>query len=187
VLEFGSWVGGDQDGNPFVEPGMINAALGLHREVILKRHLSSVLWLVDHLSVSARMVPVSDELRSSVERDEELMPEVAERHRTVDPNELYRRKLLLVAERLRRTLAEPRSSDAYTSAADFVRDLSVVRDSLLGHGGERIASGGLRDLIRQAEIFGFHLAKLDVRQESSVIVRTVARLVPRTRAKIWNA
>jgi phosphoenolpyruvate carboxylase len=177
VLEFGSWVGGDQDGNPFVEPGMVNAALGLHREVILKRHLSSVLWLVDHLSVSARMVPVSDDLRRSLERDEELMPEVAERHRTVDPNELYRRKLLLVAERLRRTLAEPRTSVAYARAADFVRDLSVVRDSLLAHGGERIANGGLRDLIRQAEVFGFHLAKLDVRQESSVIVRTVSELV----------
>ncbi len=177
VLEFGSWVGGDQDGNPFVEPGMITAALGLHRDVILKRHLSAVLWLVDHLSVSARMVPVSDELRSSLERDENLMPEVAERHRTVDPNELYRRKLLLVAERLRRTLADPRSATAYARAADFVRDLSVVRDSLCGHGGERIANGGLRDLIRQAEVFGFHLAKLDVRQESSVIAGTVSELV----------
>ena len=177
VLEFGSWVGGDQDGNPFVEPGMINTALGLHREVILKRHLSSVLWLVDHLSVSARMVPVSGELRRSVEDDEELMPEVAGRHRTVDPNELYRRKLLLVAERLRRTLAEPHSSTAYVGAADFVRDLSVIRDSLLEHDGARIANGGLRDLIRQAEVFGFHLAKLDVRQESSMIVRTVSQLV----------
>src|ERR687897_567981 len=87
VLEYGSWVGGDQDGNPFVEPGMINTALGLHREVILKRHLRSVLRLVDHLSVSARMVPVSAELRRSVEHDEELMPEVAGHHRTVDPNE----------------------------------------------------------------------------------------------------
>jgi phosphoenolpyruvate carboxylase len=177
VLEFGSWVGGDQDGNPFVEPGMINAALGLHREVILKRHLSCVLWLVDHLSVSARMIPVSEELLRSVEGDEALMPEVAERHRTVDPNELYRRKLLLVAERLRRTLADPGSSDAYPSAADFLRDLYVVRSSLLNNGGERIADGGLRDLIRQAEVFGFHLAKLDVRQESSVIARTVAELV----------
>jgi len=177
VLEFGSWVGGDQDGNPFVEPGMINAALGLHREVILKRHLSSVLGLVDHLSLSARMVPVSQELRRSVQSDEDLMPEVARRHRTVDPNELYRRKLLLVAERLRSTLADPGSPTAYGGAADFVRDLAVVRDSLLGHGGERIANGGLRDLIRQAEVFGFHLAKLDVRQESSVIVRTVSGLL----------
>ena len=177
VLEFGSWVGGDQDGNPFVEPGMIEVALGLHREVILKRHLGSVVRLVDHLSVSTKMVRVSEELRRSVERDEGLMPEVAERHRTVDPNEIYRRKLLLVAERLRRTLAQPRSPTAYAGAADFVRDLEIVRDSLLADGGGRIAGGGLRDLIRQAEVFGFHLAKLDVRQESSVIARTLSELV----------
>ncbi len=176
VLEFGSWVGGDQDGNPFVEPAMINAALGLHREVILKRHLEAVLRLVDHLSVSARLVPVSEELRASVERDEVLMPEVPERHGTMDPNEIYRRKLLFVVERLRRTLAGS-GTLAYGGAAEFLGDLSVVRASLLEHGGKRIADGALRDLIRQAEVFGFHLAKLDVRQESSVITRTVHELV----------
>ena len=74
VLEFGSWVGGDQDGNPFVEPEMITTALGLHREIILERHLASVVWLADHMSQSARMIPVSEELRRSVERDEGLMP-----------------------------------------------------------------------------------------------------------------
>src|ERR687885_654155 len=59
VLQFGSWVGGDQDGNPFVGPEMLTVALGLHREVILKRHLDSVLWLADHMSQSARIIPVS--------------------------------------------------------------------------------------------------------------------------------
>ena len=155
---------------------MINAALELHREVILKRHLEAVMWLVDHLSVSARLVPVSEELRASVERDERLMPEVAERHAAMDPNELYRHKPLFVAERLRSTLAGA-GPHAYGGAAEFSEDLSVVRDSLIGNGGERIADGGLRDLIRQAEVFGFHLAKLDVRQESSVITKTVRDLV----------
>jgi phosphoenolpyruvate carboxylase len=177
VLEFGSWVGGDQDGNPFVEPEMITAALGLHREVILKRHLASVQWLTDHMSQSARMISVSDELRRSVERDEEFMPEMAERYRGVDPNEIYRRKLLLMAERLRRTLHQPESPSAYPGVTDFVHDLSTIRESLLQNGGERVAEGDLRDLIRQAEVFGFHLAKLDVRQESSTIVRTAAELI----------
>src|ERR671912_2199584 len=177
VLQFGSWVGGDQDGNPFVGPEMITVALGLHREVILKRHLASVMWLADHMSQSARMVPVSAELRHSVERDEGLMPEVAERFGGVDPNEIYRRKLLFVAERLGRALDPQVSSGAYADAADFLRDLSTVRDSLLENGGERVADRGLRDLIRQAEVFGFHLAKLDVRQESATVVNAVAELV----------
>lgn len=148
VLEFGSWVGGDQDGNPFVEPEMITAALGLHREVILKRHLASALWLADHMSQSARMIPVSEGLRRSVEQDEELMPEVAERYGDVDPNEVYRRKLLIVAERLRRALEEPGSPAAYPGVSEFLHDLSAIRESLVQNGGARVAEGGLRDLIR---------------------------------------
>jgi phosphoenolpyruvate carboxylase len=177
VLQFGSWVGGDQDGNPFVGPEMITVALGLHREVILKRHLASVLWLANHMSQSTRMIPVSAELRRSVERDEGLMPEVAERFGGIDPNEVYRRKLLFMAERMRRSLDPQAPSVAYADAAEFLRDLRIVRDSLLEYGGERVADRGLRDVIRQAEVFGFHLAKLDVRQESATVVRAVAELV----------
>jgi phosphoenolpyruvate carboxylase len=177
VLEFGSWVGGDQDGNPFVGPEMITAALDLHREVILGRHLASVLWMADHMSQSARMIPVTEGLRRSVERDEELMPELVGRQQGVDPNEIYRRKLLFVAERLRLALERPDSPSAYSGAGAFLEDLLGIRDSLVQNGGIRVAEGGLRDLIRQAEVFGFHLAKLDVRQESSTVVRAVAGLI----------
>jgi phosphoenolpyruvate carboxylase len=177
VLEFGSWVGGDQDGNPFVEPPMINTALGLHRRLIVSRHLGSVSQLVDHMSQSQRLTGVSERLRKAIEAYEARMPEVAERYRTIDPNELYRKVLLFVAERLRRTLEDPGSPQAYAGAAEFLKDLSIVRESLLGHKGERAAEGGLRDLIRQVEVFGFHLAKLDVRQESATVVRATAAVV----------
>jgi phosphoenolpyruvate carboxylase len=177
VLEFGSWVGGDQDGNPFVKPETLSTALDLHRRLILKRHIDSVLALAEHMSQSVKLTAVSEELASSVERDENLMPELTERLRDDDPNEVYRRKLLFVAERLRRTLASPNSSAAYRGVSDFMEDLLVVRRSLLQHGGERISEGGLRDVIRQAEVFGFHLAKLDVRQDSSRIVEAAAELV----------
>jgi phosphoenolpyruvate carboxylase len=177
VLEFGSWVGGDQDGNPFVRPETLGTALGLHRRLILERHIGSVLALAEHMSQSAKLVGVSEELASSVEHDENLMSEVTERLRDDDPDEVYRRKLLFVAERLRRTLADPNSSAAYPGVSDFMEDLLVVRRSLSHHGDERIAEGGLRDVIRQAEVFGFHLAKLDVRQDSSKIVETAAELV----------
>jgi len=177
VLEFGSWVGGDQDGNPFVEPPMINTALGLHRRLIVERHLGSVSVLVDHMSQSQRLTGVSEELREAIGGYEAQMPEVADRYRGIDPNELYRKMLLFVAERLRRTLEDPPSPHAYAGAAGFLDDLSIVRESLLGHGGERAAEGGLRDLIRQVEVFGFHLAKLDVRQESATVVRATAAVV----------
>ena len=177
VLEFGSWVGGDQDGNPFVEPPMIDTALGLHRRLIVERHLDSVAELVDHMSQSQRLTGVSDEIRSAIEAYEERMPEVADGYQAIDPNELYRKMLLFIAERLRRTLKDPGSPIAYGGVSSFLEDLAVVRESLVRHGGRRTADGGLRDLIRQAEVFGFHLAKLDVRQESSTVVRAAAAVV----------
>ena len=177
VLEFGSWVGGDQDGNPFVEPDMITTALGLHRETIIERHLASVVWLADHMSQSTRMIPVSDELHRSVGRNEELMPDLVGRYGDPDPNEVYRRKLLFMSERLRLALRQPGSPFAYSGVCEFLDDLRTIRESLLQNGGVRVAEGGLRDLIRQAEVFGFHLAKLDIRQESSTVVRAVALLI----------
>jgi phosphoenolpyruvate carboxylase len=177
VLEFGSWVGGDQDGNPFVKPETLSTGLELHRGLILERHIASVLALAEHMSQSAKLVRVSEELVRSLERDENLVPEAVERLRGEDPNEVYRRKLILVADRLRRTLEDPDSPAAYRGVSDFMEDLLVVRRSLLRDGDERIAEGGLRDLIRQAEVFGFHLAKLDIRQESSRIVKAAAELV----------
>jgi phosphoenolpyruvate carboxylase len=177
VLEYGSWVGGDQDGNPFVEPEMITTALGFHRDLIIERHLASVVWLADHMSQSAGMIPVSEELRRSIGRDEGLMPGLVGRYREVDPNEVYRCKLLFMSERLRLALWQPNAPAAYSGVTGFLDDLFTIRDSLLQNGGVRVAEGGLRNLIRQAEVFGFHLAKLDVRQESSTVVRAVADLL----------
>lgn len=175
ALSFGSWVGGDQDGNPFVKAETLSVALGLHRELILKRHIESVLWLADHMSQSRQLVSVSEDLLSSIGRDENLLGDTSEDQG--DPNELYRRKLLSISDRLQHTLEKPASPEAYPGIDEYIGDLNVVRDSLLQHGGERTANGGLRDCIRQAEIFGFHLAKLDVRQESSVVAKAVAELV----------
>jgi phosphoenolpyruvate carboxylase len=152
-------------------------ALGLHREVIIERHLASVVWLADHTSQSASMIPVSEDLRRSLERDEGLMPGIVGRYRGVDPNEVYRRKLLFMSVRVRLTLGQPGTPSAYSNVYEYLDDLFTIRDSLLQNCGTRVAEGGLRDLIRQAEVLGFHLAKPDVRQESSTIVRAVAHLV----------
>ena len=179
VLEFGSWVGGDQDGNPFVKPETLNTALDLHRDLILNRHLNSALSLAEHLSQSVRLTTISEELEHSIERYEWLLPDTARGFSSQERNEPYRRKMLLVAARLRRSLADPNSPAAYESAAELKKDLLVVRQSLLRHGGERVAEGGLKDFIRQVDVFGFHLARLDVRQESSRIAQTVAELLAR--------
>ena len=177
VLEFGSWVGGDQDGNPFVKPQTLGTALKLHRELIINRHLDSALSLAEHLSQSVRLAAISEELERSIERYEWLLPDTARGFVSQERNEPYRRKMLLVATRLRHTLEDPSSPAAYGSAAELKEDLLVVQRSLLRHGGERVAQGVLRDFIRQIDVFGFHLARLDVRQESSRIAGAVAELL----------
>lgn len=179
ILSFGSWVGGDQDGNPFVKAETLSTALKLHRKLILQRHRDSILRLADHMSQSRQLVSISEKLLRSIERNEELLQEMPGQDQD-DPNESYRRKLLLISERLRRTLEDPDAPHAYPGVGSYIEDLLIVQDSLLEHGGERIANGGLRDCIRQARTFGFHLAKLDVRQESSVVVKAASELVSRS-------
>ena len=177
LLEFGSWVGGDQDGNPFVRPETLNTALSLHRDLALKRHLDFALSLAEHMSQSIKLTSVSEELERSIERYEWLLPDTAREFANQERHEPYRRKMLLVAARLHRSLQDPDSPVAYGSAAELTADLLVVRRSLLRHGGQRVAEGGLRDFIRQVDVFGFHLARLDVRQESSRVATAVAELL----------
>lgn len=176
VLEFGSWVGGDQDGNPFVGPETLSTALSLHRALILDRHANAVRSLADHMSQSRELTGATEELLASIEHDENLMGSVAQQSGD-DQNETYRRKLLLIETRLRQTRDEPGSGVSYKGVGEFLEDLLLVQRSLYEHGGARVAEGGLRDCIRQAEIFGFHLAKLDVRQESTLISNAASELI----------
>lgn len=176
VLEFGSWVGGDQDGNPFVGPETLSTALSLHRALILDRHANAVRSLADHMSQSRELTGATEELLASIEHDENLMGSVAQQSGD-DQNETYRRKLLLIETRLRQTRDEPGSRISYKGVGEFLEDLLLVQRSLYEHGGARVAEGGLRDCIRQAEIFGFHLAKLDVRQESTLISNAASELI----------
>ena len=178
ALKFGSWVGGDQDGNPFVRPETLATALKMQRELILTRHQEAALSLARNLTQSIRRVTISEELQDSLKSDERLFPEAADRFTNEDLNEPYRRKMLFVAGRLRRALeSDGEDPRAYHGAAELLEDLQVVQRSLLRHADERVANGKLKDFIRQVEVFGFHLAKLDVRQESSRVQEAVAEVL----------
>jgi phosphoenolpyruvate carboxylase len=177
-LHWGTWIGGDRDGNPFVTAHVTRTVLERNRSQILARYLDDVDVLGRALSISARRVPDARglvELKASIEKERERFPEVAARVARFTVYEPWREKLWYVAARLRATRA--RTDEAYVDAAGYERDLLLLERSLIACGFEKLARGLLRDCRRRADVFGFHLASLDLRQHSGVHERVVEELL----------
>ncbi len=173
-LRFGSWIGGDRDGNPFVTPEVTEATLQEHQSNALRLHMRSLDRLHGHLSMDEGL-GTTPEFAASLAADARLFPEEAARAAERYPLQPYRQKLAFVHRKLRATLeAVPRrwkeggppSPGSYAAPEGFLADLRLIQGSLRAHRGERLASGRLAAIVSQVEIFGFHLATLDIRQHS---------------------
>jgi len=173
-FSFGTWIGGDADGNPHTGPDTVAEALERARRLLLARYRDEVRALAAELGVSSRLTPVSDELRASIARDERELPDYAAEIGDRNLDEPYRRKLSFMWRRL--------DADAYASAEAFAADLDVLDRSLRANRGARIADGPLAALRRRVELFGFHLAKLDVRVHARDPDERVRELVEAARA-----
>jgi phosphoenolpyruvate carboxylase len=178
-LRIGSWIGGDRDGNPFVTADVLRDALRLQTARILRFYLDELHALGAELSLAGQLVTVSEELQQLVQRSPDTSP-----HRQGEPYRLavsgiYAR-LAATARRLdgaalgRQPVAE---AEPYADVAAFRADLDVIHRSLRANHSMVIARGRLRRLRRAADCFGFHLASLDVRQNSAVHERSIAELV----------
>jgi phosphoenolpyruvate carboxylase len=172
-LRFGTWIGGDQDGNPAAGPATVGEALDRARQLALTRYRSEVRELASTLGVASDLVGVSDELVESLARDRRALAAYARRIGDQNADEPYRRKLSFVWHRLGETLA--RRPQGYGSPDDLAADLEIVDRSLRANRGARLADGRLAALRRRVELFGFHLAKLDVRLHASELARPTAR------------
>src|SRR6185369_11616526 len=173
VLRFGSWIGGDRDGNPLVTPECTRDALQIARETILGYYVDRVNDLIWQLSPSTYQISVSAELQQALNSYAATVsaPDLhPERH---PPQEPYRRFLDYVLARLILSRDDRANANAYKHAADFSADLSLARQSLSANGGERIARSLFDPLLRQVETFGFHLHTLDVREHASVHKRAL--------------
>jgi phosphoenolpyruvate carboxylase len=177
-LRPGSWIGGDRDGNPFVTAEILARALRAQSRRALGFYLEQLHKLGAGLSPTVTLVPVSAELRALAARSPDTNP-----HRD---DELYRRAIAGLYARLAATarvlddLEAPVHAVAeaapYADAAEFAADLEVIHQSLAANGSALLARGRLRRLRRALSVFGFHLAPLDLRQNSDVHVRTVHEL-----------
>lgn len=166
LLSFGSWIGGDGDGNPNVTPGATRDALQMARSVILRYYVRATQRLMELLSSSCQQIGVSPELLRLSDRYLRL---VRLRKPAWGPaDEIYRVVLARIQERLLLAMEGSPREDAYSSAEEFVADLNVLRDSLLQNRGERLAETILDPLLRRVECFGFHLHTVDIRQHADI-------------------
>ncbi len=172
MLRFGTWVGGDMDGNPNVDATTIGATLRAQRGAVLERYLKELWQLASLLSQSTTLVPVSEALLARLAHYQAELPQAAARSRPRHADMPYRLLNDLMRARLRATLDD--APDGYGSPDEFAQDIQLILDSLEAHKGLHAGWFAVRRLQWRVRTFGFHLARLDVRQESSVHARAVA-------------
>jgi len=165
-LRWGSWIGADRDGNPHVTSNTTAAAAAIGSEHLLLGLEAASRRISRSLAVSDRDAPASADLKGCLRRDEEVFPKVASRLARTLPDAPHRRALVMAAERLAATRTG--GVGAYAGPSAFLDDLHTLQGSLAGAGLARLAYGELQHLTWQAQIFGFHLASLEVRQHSDL-------------------
>ena len=178
-LRMGQWIGGDRDGNPNVSAQTLSHALRRQADVALRHYLTEVHYLGGELSLSTMLVDCQSDMQALADRS----PDTSE-HRKDEP---YRRALIGVYARLAAALKELTGGEAarhavapqnpYQSADELLADLRTIEASLLAHHGAALVGQRLRPLIRAVEVFGFHLATVDLRQSSDKHEEVVAELL----------
>ena len=170
-LTFGSWVGGDRDGNPFVTPGATREALVMMRDSCLTSLDERFGQVAGRISVSTMIAGEFPELDGRLARNRKRFPEVAARLLAENVDEPFRQLLTLMRERVRATRFE--LPGAYPHPEELLDDLRLIERVLIDRGEELITRGDLHDLIRQVEVFGFHYARLDIRDHSRRHEKTI--------------
>ncbi|MBB1125356.1 phosphoenolpyruvate carboxylase [Thiospirillum jenense] len=187
-IQFGSWIGGDRDGNPFVRPETTELAIRMQCELVLEEYLERIQQLSRILSHSNLLCQPSPQFLNSLDADEDYWINTMRQSQRRYGHEPYRRKLATMRHRLMVTLDRVRARlqghdvrlpDGYRDADELQQDLYLIRDSLMSHGDANVAEGELKDLIRLVETFGFHLVHLDIRQESNRHTQAVTELFAR--------
>ena len=192
-LRFGSWIGGDRDGNPNVTPDTTVSALRLQSRAVLLEHLDRLAELSRTLTMSRSLCRPDHRLSDALTKYDNLAEIAFQGDTERFGNEPYRRMLFLIRYRLERNLvainqslgekiSEP-TDHAYSNEDDLLHDLRLIHTSLHSHGDGKIADGKLKDLIRLVETFGFFLMYLDIRQESTRHTSAVEEILSQAYSK----
>lgn len=186
-LHFGSWIGGDRDGNPFVTAEITEKAARYQSREIIKRYISDVDKLSHQLTHSIAFCTPEKAFMTSLEADNKNYPHLFEDRPTLFSTEPYRRKLFIMRNKLCYNLAQlqakikphhPQSKySGYNNEEEFYQDLKLIQASLCSHNDCEVAFGPLKDLLRLTETFGFFLEHLDIRQESTLHTAAITELL----------
>jgi len=197
-MQFGSWIGGDRDGNPFVKHTTTVLALRMQAQAILEEYIKRVSRLSHVLSHSRQFCDLTEEFNIGLKKDEKELNEIFDSKTNKFIQEPYRRKLYYMRHRLEcqldqitRKIEEKAIKDnqscEYKDEHAFLTDLQVMSNSLHHHGDGNVAEGTLKDLIRLVETFGFFLSKLDIRQESTIHSDTITQVLKSIDGSDYNA
>lgn len=173
-LSFGTWIGGDRDGNPNVTPDVTRETIVVQVGHAIRVISEAMSQLRQSLSVSTRIIKVSEELQASVERDLANIPEFESRYRRLNAREPYRLKTTAIVHRLELTRKRHAAGAPHVPGRDYenteelIADLNIMRESLLANHGELIATGQLERIIRTVSAFGLIHATMDVREHSQI-------------------
>jgi phosphoenolpyruvate carboxylase len=171
-LRFGSWIGGDRDGNPNVTPDVTWETLHRQRKLVLKKYKELLIELSKRLSQATTRVQVSNELVASVLDEERRY--LSKEQKWPNESEMYRRKLAIMIERVKQV---GKSEMGYLSSEQLVDDLLMIQRSIYEHHPVNHELKMLKTIIRQAQLFGFHLATLDIRNHSGEHQSAIAEIL----------
>ena len=181
-LRFGTWIGGDRDGNPFVTPEVTKQVLLMQHEHGIAAAEGAVAGLINELSVSQAVRPASQDLVDSVAADLDRLDNIPARYRRIHAEEPYRLKARAIEAKLANTRARHaaglphRPGIDYADGRELLADLQIMRDSLARHRGQLAAKGVLDRVIRTVAAFGLQLATMDVREHSEAHHAVLAEL-----------
>ena len=189
-LRFGTWIGGDRDGNPNITAAVTKSAILLQNAHFTRTLFSHLDELRQALSISTKLAGVSKELEKSVEQDLKNLPEVEARYRRINVEEPYRLKATAIRHKL--SLTQSRHAAGlphfpgrdYKDTADLLKDFEVMRSSLLANNGELIANGLLDRIMRSINAFGLTHATMDIREHSEVHHKFLKQVLGSSSAEI---
>ncbi|MBI3319654.1 MAG: phosphoenolpyruvate carboxylase [Candidatus Omnitrophica bacterium] len=167
VVRFGSWIGGDKDGNPNVTHHTLRWALHRYRQAVIAKYVESLEQLQERLTQSDQLCRMHPGFVRSLASDRRSFPALVEPTERRFPHQPYRQKAAMVIHRLQQMTRHAGSADGgYGSVEEFARDVRLIRQSLAFHGADALARHELDKLALQIRLFGFAFAKLDVREHS---------------------